>query len=129
MKWSILGLGSQLTLLRVRGVLCKILTRRAISLFTITSFDTISQADASAKNIENQEFHENATVSQADSNYQSNATKDDHKLKTHHNFIASYLLQESSVKRNAKKADTEGNFVGGILRLHKIIITKTLGSF
>lgn len=101
----------------------------AISLFTITSFDTISQADASAKNIENQEFHENATVSQADSNYQSNATKDDQKLKTHHNFIASYLLQESSVKRNAKKADTEGNFVGGILRLHKIIITKTLGSF
>ena len=32
-----------------------------------------------AKNIENQEFHENATVSQADSNYQSNATKDDQK--------------------------------------------------
>lgn len=101
----------------------------ALSLFTITSFDTFTQAETGTNQIENQEADENLLVSQADLGSQSIAVKDDQKQKTHHNFIASYLLQESSVKRKAKKPRLEENFIGSILRLHKTIITKAMGSF
>ena len=101
----------------------------ALSLFTITSFDTISQADTSSDKLESHQVDERTAISQVKSDYQSDVLTDNQKQKTHHNFIASYLLQESSVKRKTTKSENDGNFVNSILRLHKIIITKTFGSF
>jgi len=101
----------------------------AISLFTIISFDSVSQADATSTNIENQEINENSIVSQARLNDETNTSESEQKLKTHHNFIASYLLQESSVKRKSKKPKVQGDLIGHIIHLHKIILTKAVGFF
>ena len=101
----------------------------ALSLFTITSFDTVSQADATATNIENQEFDEELMDSNVQLDSESATQKNNQKIKTHHNFIASYLLQESSGKRKIKKTDDQGDFIGHIIQLHKIIISKALGPF
>ncbi len=49
------------------------------------------------------------------------------KIKTHHNFIASYLLQESSIERKNTKTKLKSNIITSIRRLHKIIITQALG--
>lgn len=56
-------------------------------------------------------------------------TSQELKLKTHQNFIASYLLQESSFERKNKMSKEEGGFLSHLKHLHKIIISKTLGSF
>ena len=51
------------------------------------------------------------------------------KLKTHHNFIASYLLQESSFERKNTKSEEQQNLVSRLKQLHKIIITQALRLF
>ena len=101
----------------------------ALSLFTITSFDTISHAGAGSETIENQVIEKTDVVSQTELNNQPDISIASQKTKTHHNFIASYLLQESSVKRQPKKSEVEENFIGDILKIHKVIISRSLRFF
>lgn len=49
------------------------------------------------------------------------------KIKTHHNFIASYLLQGSSIERKITKSKFKRDIFTSIKRLHKIVITQAIG--
>jgi hypothetical protein len=47
---------------------------------------------------------------------------------THYNFIASYLIQESSINRQTKEKREERNFLANLKQIHRIIFSNTLGS-
>ncbi len=49
-------------------------------------------------------------------------------VNSHHNFIASFLLQESSIKRTSNREKELKGVFSSIKQLHKLIITKTLGA-
>ena len=100
-----------------------------LSLFCITSFDSISGTMEIADNGVNPEMTEVKLVEQQAIQKDKSSFPHEQKVKTHHNFIASYLLQESSVKRENKKTNNKQNIVGHLVQLHKIIISKTIGSF
>lgn len=51
------------------------------------------------------------------------------KIKTHHNFIASYLLQESSFERKNKNSEEHRNLISQLKQLHKIIISQAFRLF
>lgn len=55
-------------------------------------------------------------------------SKNEQKLKTHHNFIASYLLQESTFSRKSEKNKEQSNFFTNLKQIHKIIIVQMLGA-
>lgn len=97
-----------------------------LSLFTITSFDGISESRKSnskivAQESDNSDQQELLRPDQSDS-------KQVQKQKASHNFIASYLLQESSTKREDKKSNSEGKIINHLFHLQKIIISKTFGA-
>lgn len=100
-----------------------------LSLFTITSFDFISGTREIVDNSDNPEMTEVISVEKQALQGDKSSSPNEQKVKTHYNFIASYLLQESSVKRETKKTSNEQNIVSHLLQLHKIIISKTIGSF
>lgn len=100
-----------------------------ISLFTISSFNNWISATEASIALEIQELKE-CKSGQSPSNVEEiRATPYEPKLKGHHNFIASYLLQESSFERKNKKFKEQSDFLGHLKQLHKIIITQTLGTF
>ncbi|MCK5467582.1 MAG: hypothetical protein KAI99_03715 [Cyclobacteriaceae bacterium] len=100
-----------------------------LSLFTISSFDNwISVTQASVVQ-EIQELKDSKTEELPNNIEEICITQHEPKLKTHHNFIASYLLQESSFERKNKKSKEQGGFLSHLKQLHKIIITQTLGLF
>lgn len=92
---------------------------------TVTSFnnwsssDDASSAQGSQRIVEDQVIHKKEIPT----------AKQEQKFRTHHNFIASYLLQESSFERKIKKTEDRGDFFSNLKQLHKVIITQTLGSF
>ena len=45
--------------------------------------------------------------------------------KSHHNFIASYLLHESAFERKNKKSKEHSKLLGNIIQFHKFIISHT----
>jgi hypothetical protein len=100
-----------------------------LSLFTILSFNnwkSVTQASVA------QEIHElkDCKSGELPNNIKGKCVvQHEQKLKTHHNFIASYLLQESSFERKNKKSKEQGGFLSHLKQLHKIIITQALGSF
>ncbi len=49
------------------------------------------------------------------------------KLKMHHNFIVSYLFQESSFERKNNNSEGHTDFVSSLKQMHKVIINHTLG--
>ena len=106
-----------------------IVTGVCLSIFMILSFNNwISSTEASVvQNI--QRLEEIKPEGQLQNTKEIAVAQRNIKFKTHHNFIASYLLQESSFKRKNKKSEEHQNFVSHLKQLHKIIITQTLRSF
>jgi hypothetical protein len=49
------------------------------------------------------------------------------KYKIHHNFIVSYLFQESSIERVNKNPNGQSPFVSNLKQMHQVIIKHTLG--
>ena len=102
----------------------------ALSIFTITSFESVSNTnkDLSAKEeVKQPNTEEMEVVGETDSEKPS--VINSKKSKTHHNFIASYFLQESSIKRERKTADSEVGTVGKILHIHKMLMSAVVSSF
>ena len=92
-----------------------------LSLFTITSFDSVSY-DRSAETKETK-------VEQHDAKCQQAKISQSNKQKTHHNFIASYLLEETSAKKEEKESGTELKFFSKLLQLHKTIFTNVFSQY
>lgn len=100
-----------------------------LSLFTITSYNSLSNSSQSSSNInESLATDENVAQHEELNNIENTGPIADQKLKTHHNFIASYFLQESSIKREKKTSKEREEFIGQFIQLHKIIISKAFGS-
>jgi hypothetical protein len=97
-----------------------------LSLFTITSFDTISGKEQSSKNA----IHATQSLSlnheQTGSDKLAESSKKESSQITHHNFIASYLLEESSAKKETKNTESEIKILGQLLQLHKTIIATAI---
>ena len=77
----------------------------ALSIFTITSFESISNPSENSFANEGTQIQcedkigeENLAIDKSDIN-------SSRKAKTHHNFIASYFIQESSIKRERRKRE------------------------
>ena len=106
-----------------------IVTGVCLSFFMILSFNNwISSTEASVvQNI--QRLEEIKPEGQLQNTKEIAVAQRNIKFKTHHNFIASYLLQESSFERKNKKSEEHQNFVSHLKQLHKIIITQTLRLF
>ncbi len=96
-----------------------------LSFLAVTSFDGWSSKDdgAIAKKSE-------CIVNVSATTHQdAAASKKEKKFIAHHNFIASYLLQESSFERKIKKTEERGSFFSYLKQLHKVIIKQTVESF
>ena len=95
-----------------------------LSLFTITSFNNWG---SSTEPIVAQEIQglENCTSEQPEVNVihakfaQNNPT-----FKTHHNFIVSYLLQDTSFERKNKNSKVQADLLSNLKQLHKIILSQ-----
>ena len=106
-----------------------IVTGVCLSFFMILSFNNwISSTEASVVQ-DIKKLEEIKPEGQLQNTKEISVAQRNLKLKTHHNFIASYLLQESSFERKNKKSEEHQNFVSHLKQLHKIIITQTLRSF
>lgn len=92
-----------------------------LSLFTISSFDSMTKDEQAVKK-DNTELS-NASCDNTNSKSKTVKVVKQSKHKTHHNFIASYLLEESSAKKEEEESATEMKFLGRLLQLHKTIIT------
>lgn len=100
-----------------------------LSIFTITSFDSFSNSEKefSVNEIQQSLIDQKGDIEEAMlDNASVNNSK---KAKTHHNFIASYFLQESSIKRERKTPDNEVGTAEKILYLHKILMSAVISSF
>ena len=97
-----------------------------LSLFTITSFDSMSNDDQLAAKVEYQEQTDASICQLQESKDIDDSSKKENKLKAQHNFIASYLLEESSAKRETKNNETKSNFLGQLLQLHKTILSNAI---
>ncbi len=97
-----------------------------LSFLTVTSFNNwASSDDASIAQGSQYIVEEDQVINEKE----TSAPQQEQKYRAHHNFIASYLLQESSFERKIKKTEEKGNFISNLKQLHKVIITQTLGSF
>ncbi len=56
---------------------------------------------------------------------ENKVANDNQNNKSHHNFIASYLLHESGYERKNKKSKEHGKLLGNIIKFHKFIISHT----
>jgi len=99
-----------------------------LSLLTFTSFNNWG------KSVDTQDDGkvENLIVSNAGSDQKNGneltVSKNEQKLKAHHNFIASYLLQESTFSRKSEKNKEQSNLFTNLKQIHKIIIVQMLGA-
>ena len=98
-----------------------------LSLFTITSFDSISGNDQQSAKANHQELATTTQNCEQESALVSDEHKKENNQKTHHNFIASYLLEESSAKKEKETPETEIKFFSQLLQLHKTIMTVVIG--
>ena len=100
-----------------------------ISILTITSYDSISNSSQSGI----VSSHRTAEVQKPESHdalkIEKKTLKKEQKSNNYHNFIASYLLRESSFKRKNKKSSEENSFLRSLRDLHKTIFVNALGSF
>lgn len=96
-----------------------------LSLLTVTSFSNWSSSDDEPIAQGSYCIVEDQAINEKD----QPPAQQEQKFRTHHNFIASYLLQESSFERKIKKTEERGDFFSNLKQLHKVIITQTLGSF
>lgn len=96
-----------------------------LSLFTITSFNNWSSSEDTSLAQSSQGIVEDKALNKNE----TPAAQQEQKFRTHHNFIASYLLQESSFERKVNKTEEKGDFFSNLKQLHKVIISHTLGSF
>ena len=80
----------------------------------------LTKASTELKNTE-----ENLAVS----TYTSGVAENSSKVKTHHNFIVSYLLQDTSVERNTRNSPAQADLSSSLKQIHKIIISQPLGLF
>lgn len=96
-----------------------------LGLFTISSFDSWNLTNETSK-VQGVEActSEKASVKILELNIDAEP-----KTIMHHNFIASFLLQESSFERKNKKSKEQNNFFSHLKQLHKMLITQALGSF
>jgi hypothetical protein len=102
-----------------------ILFGACICLLTITSFNNwISSNEANAT-----QGIQCTLETQVKIDKDTPSLKEEQKFKSHHNFIASYLLQESSFERKIKKTEERQDFFSNLKQLHKIIISQTSGLF
>lgn len=93
-----------------------------LSVFTITSFDSVTKDKRAEVKKEGIELS-SASCQNTDTKSKTDIVDKQSKHKTHHNFIASYLLEESSAKKEEKDSGTETKFLGRLLQLHKTIIS------
>ena len=100
-----------------------------VSFITITSFESISNTKQSDLAVYNQEKILDDFDAQKGCDCEKEEAKSNQKIKTRHNFIASYLLQESSRKRENKKANQEGSLIRSLIDIHRTIIVNAVGLF
>jgi hypothetical protein len=98
-----------------------------LSLFTITSFDSTSGDDQQSVNIDQQELQSATQICPSESTLVYDESKEENSQKTHHNFIASYLLEESSAKKETERTETDVKLFSQLLQLHKTIMAVAIG--
>ena len=98
-----------------------------LSLFTITSFDSVSGKDHPSQQAASMEQSADSNSNQQESRSLTDQPAKQNVQKTHHNFIASYLLEESSAKKEEKNPESEIKILGQLLQLHKTIVTLAIG--
>ena len=94
-----------------------------LSLFTITSFDGVSNDSQSSTSVGEQKKTTGTVCNEVESNSVRTLSKKESNQKTHHNFIASYLLEESSAKKEENSTQPEIKIISRILQFHKAIVT------
>ena len=103
-----------------------------LSIFTITSFDNLSAQTENtfAEHINAEQMVEsNLGESNSSGAITNTQQSEDQQLRTHRNFIASYFLQESSVKRDKKREDKQGDVIGHLLQLPKVVFKNAISVF
>ena len=98
-----------------------------LGLLTISSFDNWKSSDEQSIVQGTQEIKDCALEAHSATTTE-NCNLTESRTIIHHNFIASYLLQESSFERKNKKSKIQSDLFSHLKQLHKIIITQTLGS-
>ena len=96
-----------------------------LSLLAFTSFTNWSNSIDTIDNENSEELMINVNSVQSEV-LETVSIVNESKLKTHHNFIASYLLQESNFSRKVERNKDENNFFTNLKQLHKIIISQAL---
>jgi len=100
----------------------------SVSVFAITfSNNKISASDRAVEEVKVQFIGNDIS---SESTAIMSETTVDHtkpKYKIHHNFIVSYLFQESSFERVNKNTDGQSPFVSNLKQMHQVIINHTLG--
>lgn len=98
-----------------------------LGLFMISSFDNWKPSDEASVDNSNQEL--NASKLEIQTSFtEVKASQQASKLKTHHNFIVSYLLQEHSNERDSKKSKDRTDFLSNLRQLHTIISSRIFGA-
>lgn len=59
----------------------------------------------------------------------TNVEENQAQVKTHHNFIVSYLLQDNSIDRNTVNSPAQTDLLSNLKQVHKIIISQSIGLF
>ena len=98
-----------------------------VCIIAITSYDSISNVGQS-KFITSEEFH-GVVEGESQNDQMKSLSKKEHKISNPHNFISSYLLQESYQKRERNSKNEESNLFRNLRQLHKTIFIKVVGLF
>lgn len=98
-----------------------------VCIITITSYDSISNVGQS-KFTRGEEV-QGVVDGESQNDQMKSLSKKEHKISNPHNFIASYLLQESSQKRERNSKNEESNLFRNLRQLHKTIFIKVVGLF
>lgn len=100
-----------------------------ISFITITSFESVSNSSQSDVDLINKDKNIEVYTNQKVKRSDKKTIQSKQKIKARHNFIASYLLQESSHKRENNKTSQEGSFFRNLKHIQKTIIVNAVESF
>lgn len=95
-----------------------------LSFLTFTSADNWS---SNAAAVDENQITEVALNTEANQSAEIKGS-DEQRSFTHYNFIASYLIQESSINRQSKEKKEKRSFMANLKQIHKIIMSNTLGS-
>ena len=101
-----------------------------VSIITITSYDSISNNGPSdlAMIVDTQHMPDVSSMACEQEN-ENVILRKEHKVSNRHNFIASYLLQESSHKRERNSSDEGRNFFSNLRHLHETILVNFASMF